>query len=149
MCLILVKNVFGQNTFFLLMRVSRKSRSWMVLFWSLLDQFISSFDFANGLSIFQFDALWFIHFLAKDFDRWVQWIKDSCFVFNYWKSKIKIYDNFILESMLLLHRFWVVKRVAWSQAILSFLAWCQILPITLLFFRDSFWRSGLLEYWIW
>ena len=50
----------------------------MVLFGSLLDQFVSSFDRANGLSIFQFDAVQFIDFSAKDFDRWVQWIRDSC-----------------------------------------------------------------------
>ena len=29
----------------------------MVLFGSLLDQFVSSLDRANGLSIFQFDAI--------------------------------------------------------------------------------------------
>ena len=55
----------------------------MVLFGSLLDQFVSSFDRANGLSIFQFDADRFIDFSAKDFDRWVQWIRDSCFGFNF------------------------------------------------------------------
>ena len=41
----------------------------MVLFGSLLDQFVSSFDRANGLSIFQFDEVRFIGFSAKDFDR--------------------------------------------------------------------------------
>ena len=42
----------------------------MVLLGSLLDQSVSSFDLANGLSImiFQFDAVWFIDFPAKDFD---------------------------------------------------------------------------------
>ena len=58
----------------------------MVLFGSFLDQFVSSFDRANGLSIFRFDAVRFIDFSAKDFDRWVhmvQWIRDSCFVFNF------------------------------------------------------------------
>ena len=54
-----------------------------VLFGSLLDQFVSSFDRANGLSIFQFDADRFIDFSAKDFDRWVQWIRDSRFAFNF------------------------------------------------------------------
>ena len=29
----------------------------MVLFGSLLDQFVSSFDSVNGLAIFQFDAV--------------------------------------------------------------------------------------------
>ena len=55
----------------------------MVLFGSLLDQFVNSFDRANGLSIFQFDAVRSIDFSAKDFDRWVHWIRDSCFVFNF------------------------------------------------------------------
>ena len=32
----------------------------------MLDQFVSSFDRANGLSIFQFDAILFIDFSAKD-----------------------------------------------------------------------------------
>ena len=55
----------------------------MVLFISLLDQFVSSFDRPNGLSIFQFDAVLFIDFSAKEFDRCVLWIRDSCFVFNF------------------------------------------------------------------
>ena len=37
----------------------------MVLFGSLLDQFVSSFDRANGLSIFQFDAVRFMTFQQK------------------------------------------------------------------------------------
>ena len=37
----------------------------MVLFGSLLDQFVGSFDRANGLSIFQFDAVLFVDFSAK------------------------------------------------------------------------------------
>ena len=41
------------------------------------------FDRANGLSIFQFDAIRFIDFSAKDFDQLVQWFRDSCFVFNF------------------------------------------------------------------
>ena len=49
----------------------------------LLDQFVSSFDRSNGLSIFHFDAVRFIDFSAKDFDPWVQWIRDSCFGFNF------------------------------------------------------------------
>ena len=70
---------------------STKSRSWMVLFGLLLAQFVSSFDRANGLSMLQFDAVRFIDFSANFFDRWVQWIRDSCYVFDFWKSKIKIY----------------------------------------------------------
>ena len=63
----------------------------MVLFGSFLDQFVVSFDRANGLSIFRFDAVRSIDFSANVFDRWVQWIRASCFVFNFWKSMIKIY----------------------------------------------------------
>ena len=37
--------------------------------------------------LMQFDSLIF----RKDFDRWVQWIGDSYSVFNFWKSKVKIY----------------------------------------------------------
>ena len=36
----------------------------MVLFGSSLDQFVSSFDRADGLSILQFDAVRFIDFSA-------------------------------------------------------------------------------------
>ena len=55
----------------------------MVLFGSFLDQFVVSFDRANGLSIFRFDAVRSIDFSANVFDRWVQWIRDSCLVFNF------------------------------------------------------------------
>ncbi len=37
----------------------------MVLFGSLLDQFVSSFALANVLSIFEFDADWFIEFSTR------------------------------------------------------------------------------------
>ena len=40
---------------FLTIWFSRKYQSWMVLFGSLLDQFVSRFDRANELSILQFD----------------------------------------------------------------------------------------------
>ena len=36
---------------------------------------VNSFDLANGLSIFQFDAVRFIDLSARDFDRWVRWIR--------------------------------------------------------------------------
>ena len=62
---------------------------------------VNSFDLANGLSIFQFDAVRFIDFSAKVFGRWVQWIRDSCFVFNFCKSKIKA-SRFVSELILLL-----------------------------------------------
>ena len=72
-----------------------------MLFGLLLDQFVSSFDRADGLSIFQFDAVRRIDFSAKDFGRWVQWIRDSCFVFNFCKSKFKA-SCFVSELILLL-----------------------------------------------
>ena len=56
----------------------------------MLDQFVIGFDRANGLSILQFDAVWLIDFSEKDFNWFVQCIRDSCYVFNFWKSKIKI-----------------------------------------------------------
>ena len=56
----------------------------MVLFGSLLDQFVSSFDRANRLSMFQFDAVRFIDFSANDFDLSAQWItRDSCSVLDF------------------------------------------------------------------
>ena len=98
--------------------------SWMVLFcW-----------WAFNYSIFPFDAVWFIDNSAKDFDRWVWWIRDSCFVFNFWKSEIKIYVG----------RFWVLKLLL----DLSFFACLMMVPTILLFFLDFFWWSCLLEYWI-
>jgi hypothetical protein len=44
---------------------SWKFRSWMVLFGSLLDQFVSSLARANVLSIFKIDADWFLDFSAR------------------------------------------------------------------------------------
>ena len=83
----------------------------MVLFGSLLNQFVSCFDRANGLSIFQFDAVQFIDFSAKDYDRWVQWIRDSCLSLISENPR----SRFMLELMLLLCRFRVLKRVDRSQ----------------------------------
>ena len=75
----------------------------MVLFGSLfkLDQFVSSFDRANGLSIFQIDEVRFIDFSAKGFDRSVQWIRDSCLSLIFRNPR----SRFMLELMLLLFRF--------------------------------------------
>ena len=72
---------------------------------------VSRFDRANGLSIFHFDAVQFIDASAKDFDLWVQWIRDSCFVFNFWKSKTKIYVG--VDAIVV--SIWVLKRVDRSQ----------------------------------
>ena len=35
------------------------------MFGSLLDQFVGSFDRANGVSTFRFDAVWFIDYSTK------------------------------------------------------------------------------------
>ncbi len=44
---------------------SWKFRIWMVLYGSLLDQFVSSLARANVLSKFELDADWFINFLTR------------------------------------------------------------------------------------
>ena len=63
--------------------ILKETSELMVLLGLLFNQSVGSFDRANWLSIFQFDAVRFIDFSAKDFDRWVQWIRNSCFVFNF------------------------------------------------------------------
>ena len=90
---------------FLVIWFSTQSRSLMVLFGSLLDQFVSSFDRANRLSMFQFDAVRFIDFSANDFDLSAQWItRDSCSVLDFWKSKIKIYV--VVDAYCVNYEFW-------------------------------------------
>ena len=60
----------------------------MVLFGSLLDQFVSVFARVNVLSTFEFDAVRFngVIFLSMDFMHW-----DTYFVFNPKDSRSKIY----------------------------------------------------------
>ena len=109
---------------------SRKSRSWMLLFGSLLDHFVSSFDRPNGL--------WYF---SKRF--WSMGSMDQGHVFC-----LLISDNpgsrFMLELNLLLCRFWVLNALL----DLSFFAFLMTVQTILLFFRDFFRRSGLLECWI-
>ena len=66
---------------------SWKSRSWMVLFYSLLDQCVGDLDRANRFSTFRFDEVRFIDFSAKilidGFNRL------GTVVFDFWKSKIR------------------------------------------------------------
>ena len=72
----------------------------MVLFGSLLDQFVSSFDRSFVLSTFKFDAVQFITFPR---DRRIQWIRDSCSVVNFQETMIKIFggiDDDIIVSTL-------------------------------------------------
>ena len=92
---------------------SRKSLSWMVLFASLLDQFVSSFDRANGLWIFQFDAGWFIDFaFSKRF-----WSMGSV-VLSLISENPR--SRFMFQLMLLLCWYWVLKHVSWSQLLSLF-----------------------------
>ena len=76
---------------------SLKFRSWMILFGSLLDQFVSSFGRANVLSIFEFDADWFIDFstgiLINRFDG-----LETLFLSLIYKNPR---SRFMLESMLI------------------------------------------------
>ena len=116
--------------------LSRKSRNWMVLFGSSLD--VSSFDRCNGHSIFQFHAvsLTFQQKILIDGFNGLGTVVLSLISEN-------PRSRFMLELMLLLCRFRVLKRVARSQLLRLCL---MMVPIILLFFRDFWWRSGLLEY---
>ena len=120
---------------------SRKFGSWMVLFGVLLDQFVNSFDRANGLSIFKFDAVWFVNFSAKDLDRWVQWNRmdlGQLFCLSF----LKIQDQDFCWSWC----FHCADFELWNALLdLSFLVCLMMVPTILLLFRDFFWRSGLLE----
>ena len=80
--------------------------------------------------------------LIADFDRWVQWIWESYFVFNFWKFKIKIYVG--VDAI-------VVSILNFDTlcSISSLLSSFMMVPTILLFFRDFFWKSGLLEYHDW
>ena len=64
-------------------------------------------------------------FFSKDFDRWVQWIGDNYSVYHFLKFKI----------IIMLYHPWFLLKI--RDFIRDFF-----------FFRDFFWRSGLLEYWI-
>ena len=138
------KNAFARATVILSSLViwfSRKSWSWMVLFGSLLNQFVGRFDRANGLSIFQFDALTFLQKILIDGFNGL-WTVVLSLISEITRSRL------MLELMLLLCRFWVLKRVARSQLLCLFNVKLMMVPTILLVFRDFFWRLGLLEYWI-
>ncbi len=119
---------------------SWKFRSWMVLFGSLIDEFVSSLARANVLSIFEFDAGWLVDFLTRiliyGFNEF-----ETFFYLNFHESKIKIYvgvDDNICDNL----EFWN------SLLELGWFAGSMVGSTILLFFRYFFWRSGLLEYWI-
>ena len=74
----------------------------MVLFGSLLDQFVGSFDLFNVLSTFEFVAVRFITF-PREFNRRIQWIRNRCSVHNFQETMIKIfggmYDDIIVSIL--------------------------------------------------
>ena len=61
---------------------------------SVCSQFWSFNVTTVWLSLLQFDAVWFIDFPEKKIDLWVQWIRDSCIVFNFWYPR----SRFMLET---------------------------------------------------
>ena len=74
-------SVFSRNL--ILKEVSDSDSELNGFVWIIVKSVCKQFDRANGLSIFQFDAIRFVGFSAKDSDRWVQSIMVSCFVFNF------------------------------------------------------------------
>ena len=99
-----------------MIRLSWKFRSWMVLFDSSINQFVSSFDPANVLAIFEFDAVWFIDFSAR--------ISINGFYGLGTVLLSLIYENprskFMLELMLLLCRSWMLKLTAGTRLLCWF-----------------------------
>ena len=94
---------------FLVIWFSMKSRSWMILFGSLLDQFVGS---ANWLSIFQYDAVQFISVQIDGFSG-LGTVDLSLFSEN-------PRSRFMLELMLLLCWFSLLKRVARSLYLMRY-----------------------------
>ena len=56
--------------------------------------------------------------------------RDSCFVFIFWKSEIKIYVGVDAINM---------SIFSFETLDLSFFAYLMMVPTILLFFRDFFW----------
>ncbi len=72
----------------------------MVLFGSLLNQFVSSFTHAmcfQNSHVMQIDSLTF----QQGFDQQIQWIRDIYFVFNLQESNIKIYVGVKIQLMVI------------------------------------------------
>ena len=126
---------------FLAICFSWKSWSWIVLFNSLLDQFVGSFDCADGLSTFRFDAVWFIDFSVKTLIDGFNGL--GIIILSLISQNPR--SRFMLELMIILCHFWFLIRFARPQ---RFLAGLMMVLTIRLFFRDYFWWSGLLEYWI-
>ena len=127
--------------FSLVIWFSGMSQSWMVLFGSLLDQFVREivlmgFRYSN---LMEFDSLSFQQKILMDRFNGL-----GAVVLSLISASENPRSRFVFELMLLLWRFWVLKRVARSQLLGLFNGVSTIL----LFLRFFFWRSGLLEYWI-
>ncbi len=69
----------------------------MVLFGSLLDQSVSSFDRANVLSTFEFDAVRFIDFSTRNLIYGFNGL--GTFIFSSFFKNLR--SRFILESMII------------------------------------------------
>jgi hypothetical protein len=116
----------------------------MVLFGSLLDQFVIFFscqlECAFNIRIQCRLIIYPLTFhLNKDFDQQIQWIRDIPFVFNLWESKIKIYAGVDGDIC-----------VKWNSLLeLGCFAGSMVGPMILLFLHCFFWRPGLLESWCW
>ena len=87
----------------------KRFRSWMVLFGSWLERFVSSIIRVNVLPIFEFDAVGFMNFpTAAFFDRWTLWIGTI-----HLPLIPRIQDwKFMLKFMMVLCWFWILKRIA-------------------------------------
>jgi hypothetical protein len=107
----------------------------IVLFGSLLDQFVTCKQFCSCLCAFNIQIRWLFN---RAFDQQIQRIADILFSFILLESKIKIcvaVDGDIF-----------VKLEFWNSLLeLECFAGSMMGPRILLFFRCFFWRSGLLE----
>jgi hypothetical protein len=109
----------------------------MVLFGSLLDQFVGSFARAYALSIFELDSDWFIDFSPR-------------ILINRFHGLILLLLIRIKDQDLCCSWWWYLCQFKlWNLLIeLGCFAGSMVGPTILLFFRCFFWRSGLLEWWI-
>ena len=81
----------------------------MVLFGSLLDQFVSSFHRSNVLSTFEFDAVRSSLF-RKSVDQRIQWNRGSCSVY-FQETMIKIFGGIDDDSITVLHELYQVVHL--------------------------------------
>ena len=115
----------------------------MVLFGSLLDQFVGCFGHANVLSSFHFVVDWLIDFSTRILPVINGFNGLETFIVSLiTKNPI---SRFMLEmEMIFMSILSFETRCSNSAA--SLVQWW--VPTILLFFRCFVWRSGLLEYWM-